>query len=116
MIIQKVFYTRSIMLLRLGMMNNTFFNERMVPGNQWITVQLSTHYKQNDADKSKSNAKVKQVQFHVIFLRARKYHLIEIQPMTKNDDQRHDCNGGIISFRSAPHQDQQWCQEIHDKA
>src|SRR5690349_18956988 len=46
---------------------------------------------------------------------ARKHHLVEIQPLSEHDHQCYNCNGGIVAFRTSPHQDQEWSKKVDDK-
>ena len=103
------------------MVNNTFFNERMSFGDQWISRQSSSGNKNDQPNKSKCDTKIKQhirnISFSRVWIqqRMRKDHLIKIQPVTEYDQHTHECHHGIISFGSSSHQQQNRCNEIDNE-
>ena len=79
-------------------MYNTFFDERMVFGNHRRFCQGLSYRKHYQSYKTGSHTKIKQVQLYLFREHAGKYHLIEIEPVTKNDQNCHKRNRGIVSF------------------
>ena len=86
------------------MMYDAFFNKWMMFDDHWHPAQRSSCNKHNEADKSESNTKIKQHEWNMrltgmrIPQHSRKYHLEEIQPVTKNQQHAHERHGSPIAL------------------
>jgi len=69
----------------------------------------------DDSQESSGNPKIKEVHRHMIRKKTRKYHLIEIQPVAKQNQGRHKRHQRPISLGTPAHINQERSKEIDDQ-
>ena len=80
------------------MVNDAFFNERMVLCYQRVLSQRPAGNKHYQSYESKSHAKIIQPKLNMLFERTAKNHLVKIQPVPEQNERCHERYRSIISF------------------
>src|SRR5579859_645110 len=98
----------------LSMMDNTFFQERMVFCQQRIRAQHSSGLPHDQSYKTQRDTEVEEIQGHMVGgdMLCREDHLVKIQPVTKDQKYGHKGYSGIVPLGSAAHKNQQRAQKV----
>src|SRR5882757_817828 len=94
------------------MMDNTFFQERVVFRQQRNLTQRLSGLPHDQSHKSERYSEVEQVQGYLVRVVVGEYHLEEIQPVTEYQKYRHKSYRSIVAFGACLHEDQQRSHEV----
>ena len=80
------------------MMDNTFFHKRMVPGQHGEFAQYPRRLPHDQPDKAQGDTEVEQVHRNVVRVDPGEYHLVKIQPVSKDQKYGHKSYRAPIAF------------------
>ena len=72
------------------MMNDCFFEKRVILHVHRMFAQLLSRYKHDQPDETQCQAKIKQAKLHMGWERSGKNHLVKIEPMSEYNKHRHE--------------------------
>src|ERR1700760_3020059 len=96
------------------MMNNTFFQERMILGQRRELAEYPCRLPHDQPYKAQRDTEIEEVQGYMVGgdMLAREHHLEEIQPVSKDQKYGHKCYRAPVAFGTAFHEDKQRAHEI----
>jgi len=97
------------------MVNGALLDERMMRCHQWFLGQ-SFSYKQHDQTSVESQYTKFEPSQAIVFMQGSRHdHLIEVNPVSHDDEHRQHSNGGKVSFGSPSHQQQERNSKVDDQ-
>ena len=97
------------------MVDNTFFQKRMILGQYREFAENSPCLPHDQPDKPCRNAEVEEVHRHMFGIRTGENHLVKIQPVPEQQKYGHKSYRGIVPLGPPTHVDQQGRQEVDDE-
>ena len=94
------------------MVDNTFFQKRMVFRQQREFTQYPLRLPHDQPDKAQCDPKIEEVHRNMVLVDLGEYHLVKIQPVSKDQKYGHKCYGAPVPFGPPFHIDQQRGYEI----